>query len=280
MTKWIAVTLWVLLPWTAGCGVGGGVSLFNLPSSSLSGSGEDFTVLLASFSGAEHVQSANRCRKDTEDLTHWRGVYVVHEDNTSNVYWGRYSTIEDARKDMLVARQWTSRDGGHPFEVATIMTRPGDNPGRPEHDLRNATGYYTLVIAHFYNDEERGVRNRKQYAIENCEDLRAKGVEAYYLHGPRISMVTVGSFPRSAYITVEKDGVARAVANSPALRDTWDKYPYLAVNGYQELVSQSDRATGKMMKVPTASYVYTIPSRTASVDVPNRSGDEKPGQAP
>lgn len=276
---WAILALVTLL--AGGCGKGG-MSWFQAsdPAQAPAESADDegFTVLLTAFAGQDHVTVANSYRKSTEAATHWRNVYVVHEDSISNIYWGRYSNLEDAGKSLRTAQQWNRSGIEYPFASAMIVRIPGNNPGRPEYDLRNATGFYTLVIAHFYNDPEEGVKNRKQYAVDNCEELRKQGVEAYYFHGPRVSMVTVGSFPEKAYVTMtsEKEGYAMAVPNSDALKQVWDKYPCLAVNGYREQSTEVGIVSGKLEKKASPSYVFQIPRNTSTFAIPDRSGNPQP----
>ena len=67
-------------------------------------------------------------------------------------------------------------------------------------DLKQHAGMYSLQIG-FY-DEAFGKEFRKA-AEEMATILREDGVEAYYYHGPNISMVTVGLFDDSDLVKRE-----------------------------------------------------------------------------
>lgn len=275
---WLAVAAALIV---TGCSTTGGspLALFSKPPAD----DEDFTICLTTFSGLDHVAQSDKSRSATEAATGWKGIVVIHQDGSSSLLWGSYHTVADAQNDLAKSRQWTSSAGYQPFYTALIMRRPTDNPGSPEFDLANAQGDLTLVIGEFYNDPDKGITGRKQYAVDNCVDLRKKGQEAYYYHGPRTSLVTIGAFKNSAYKTVVgSDGFARAVPEDPALKKVLEAFPHLAVNGYEQVTLQTNLQTGQKEKRITVSYTTDIPHKKGGeiIHAPTSASQQEPRKAP
>jgi hypothetical protein len=218
-----------------------------------------YTILLCPpYAGADRARLSAEAKRKTQSATGWTGVYVVHEERTSGLYLGQYASQEEAERDLQRARQYKTPQGAQPFRTAVVTRRPGHRVGRPEWDLAGATGYYTVVIAEFYS--EPGVtEDRMELTVANCEDLRRQNVEAYYYHGPAKSYVTIGVFPVEAYRMEEtSDGGVRAVIEDERIAKILKERPYLAVNGYQEVVSLPNPVTGRLDRLYTSTYVHAI----------------------
>lgn len=241
---------------------------------------EGYTIRLSVFTGPHHVADSNRSKRATGELTGWKGLFVVHERSGSTLYRGHYATLASARKDQAVVRRWATPAKLRPFQLATIVRRTGHGPGPREWDLARTAGAYTVVIGMFYNDPKAGFRGRKRYAVANCRDLRAKDHEAYYFHGPAKSLVTIGSFPITAFKMVQlPNGAVRAVMNDERMKKIMKEFPYLAVNGYQEIIRAVNPQTGKVEERITATYVTGVPGnpsrpRPSRTD---RAGHPQPG---
>ena len=107
-------------------------------------------------------------------------------------------------------------------------------------DLRAAPEgtYFSLQIARF-ESEDNSVR--KTQALAYTKQLRDEGSEAYYYHGPNMSVVTVGSFKdavlRVGRVTKRADGSKRLVLPTPSTRYSpqvealQKKHPYHLLNG-------------------------------------------------
>jgi hypothetical protein len=214
---------------------------------------ESYTILLcAPYMGFDHVRDSAEGKRWTEEATKWKGVYVVHEERSSSLYMGRYADEGGAVADLAKIRVWKSTDGGQPFALAMVTKLAGERVGRPEWDLSGAKDpnwVYTVVIAEFYNVPKEGYTSRKQLAAANCEDLRSKGVEAFYFHGPAKSFLTIGVFPIDAFKTdfvpmgPDKTSSRMRFA-SEALKKVMHDYPYLAVNGRQAKLKGTDSYEG------------------------------------
>ncbi len=237
--------------------------------------GEGWSILLYTFRGPDHVAAADKCKAAVEKEAHWRDMFIYSEGETGDVFWGVYDKPEDAQKNLAIARAWKTSAHNAVFANAVILRRPTPNPGNPEWDIKplferalaratdaeirsHSLPYYTVVVAEFFNTEE--FHNRKQFAADYCADLRKQGYEAYYNHGPTVTKVSIGTFPAKAFTTVQKDGVATSTPTDPRLLALIAKFPYLAVDGYQEYVNHVNAATGQKEKKATVSYVDLIPN--------------------
>ena len=210
---------------------------------------ESFTILLcAPYMGFDHVRDAAEGKRWTEESTKWNGVYAVHEERSSSLYMGRYAEANQATADLGKIRGWKSAAGGQPFALAMMTRLAGERVGRPEWDLSGAKDpnwCYTVVIAEFYNVPEKGHTSRKQLAAANCEDLRNKGVEAFYFHGPAKSFLTIGVFPITAFKTITApNGFRQDDYSSEALRKVMHDHPFLAINGRQAKLKGSETYEG------------------------------------
>ncbi|HRP62572.1 MAG TPA: hypothetical protein PK400_04705 [Phycisphaerales bacterium] len=173
-----------------------------------------WAIVLGTFSGENHAQSASTMVRELQKITPQVASARVHSTtNGSLVIFGAYATPEDARatRDLKMVKELQS--GGrlvYPRAFLTRVTPPAARPGALHpHDLRsarrthpNVDPLYSLQIAvwsdfgsgQLSQDEIR--RRAEQYTAEQ----RAQGVEAYFHHDERerISIVTVGLFDRSA----------------------------------------------------------------------------------
>jgi len=277
-TKCIATAAFILLGALAGCGgddqqpstqQGGLFGNFLKPSAPPEPvTGDCFTILLTSFTDIEHVTRALKSKQATANSTGWSNLFVVHEDGRSSLMMGRYASVTAAAGDLKRANAFESRlpDGTlvRPFATAFVTRVPGPNPGRPEHDLNNASGYYSVVVAHFFNDPADRISNRKELAVECVEKMRQQGYEAYFQHGPSISLVTVGTFGENAFVSQKNaNGVVEARLADPKLKQVFRDFPHLIINGATEIVTRIDSATGQKVKGTTGTYVTLIPQQTA-----------------
>jgi len=228
-----------------------------------SGKEGGFTILLAVLTGPNHVELAKDYKRKTQQDAGWDGLYIVHEADHSDLYWGRYASAAAARADLAKAKKYRTPIGVPVFARAIIVPLPGEDIGPAEWNLKNVDGAFTVVIAEFYNDPDRGISGRKQYAVDNCRDLREKGYESYFYHGPVKSLVCIGSFPESSYPAVTEAGQVRRVIRDQRIHQIFQAFPNLAVNGYQEII-YLDPHKGRKQKVFTRSYIMAIPKEENS----------------
>lgn len=301
-------------PWMGGGASGGGPASPN-PLAGLLGGEDNYSVLLKVFRGGEvgqQIAEAKRYKEQTEKHAGWRGLFVVHRDGQSLLYWGGYRTMAAAEGNRGKARAYVTPAGVRVYAGAMIVPMPGKEAERPEWRLQDVGREYvfTVLLAIFYDVPEAEYVGRREFALRYCEQLRREGEEAYYWHGPRQSIVTVGRFPASA---VKLDRLDKTVAGIVETRSTGDrsklvmyrytgdvvdpqiaaifrKHPDLAVNGCQRMVTKPDIRTGRPTRMPDSTYLVVIPSEKedgtgsttapAGPDQPDRRGDAERRQAP
>jgi hypothetical protein len=256
----------------------------------------DYTILLQTFErtpqGPPHAYLAEQWKKSLSEKLGWKGLTVVTSADHSELYWGRFPTIEAARPSLKKAKDHRTPQKTAPFERAYITTSPGVNPGPPEWDLRNCKGAYTLVVADFQDVPKEDYTGRKEKAVAYCGELRQKGHDAYYHHGPSSSQVTIGSFGpeavRAETVLVPQPGGARPVkAERRVVADpkliALKKDPffhYRTWNGRQTFNVVKDASGKEASRTPVESYVAEVPEKADAAATINPIGDRQPRQAP
>ena len=259
--QWLIWTAAVLVGCLAhgGCGDGG---LTWRPFGSAGG--DEFTIHLYRYEGADHAERVVKGKDAAEKLAGWKGVFIVHEDNISTLYWGRYASRNAARDDLRRAKRWRTPDNNRPFQLQSyIAAYPGDEPGKAEWNLRKARGAYTVLVEVYFNDKMTKIRDRKRIAAQRCEELRDKGEQAYYYHGPANSLVTIGLFDESAIKMTRKrmKGGTREVVERiiPQMRSILMRHPYLYENGRRTEIWVPNLKTGKPQWIDRPTYPVRLP---------------------
>jgi len=259
---------------------------------------KQYTILLHTFSGPGHVRQSKFYRNKTEELAGWKDLELVHKDSHSELYWGRYVSMRAAEDDLKTANTWRAPNvNRRAFPYPKIVLIPGKDVGKPEHNLVNAKGYWTILVALFVDEPESNFvgRDRQQDAVVYCQWLRDQGYEAYYHHMSGRSQVTVGTFPeRAVGMKAQKNSKpdlfrirAKPVIRDPKMRKIMEtrKPPlhFLIVNRARELRVHrvpNPRVPGsvKSVKRVATSYPIPIPKRPASFITPG--SDEERFNAP
>jgi hypothetical protein len=189
----------LLAAWPAcagGAGAGGSAA-------SVIPQGARWTIYCAAFNGPGHAENARAVRDQMLRQTKLGDWYIVQTAGSSTLYYGYYREIDEktdaaeaarAAADRRAIGALTDAAGARIFPLAVVMPLDQPDPwSRPEWDLRNARGYWSLQIAAM-----RDRPDRRRLVAEAVEELRKQGIEAYYLHGPALSAICVGAFPENA----------------------------------------------------------------------------------
>jgi hypothetical protein len=167
--------------------------------------GAQFTIYCATVPGAGHIQQSTQFRDQLVRSTGMRDWYVVHKQDESTLYYGYYRSIERdedpkeaarARRDREKIDAMVDASGGRPFKNALVVQLAAPDPDAPpQWDLRNAPpgDYWSLQIAAY-----EGHPDRKKYAVDAVKGFRASNIPAYYYHGPTVSSVCLGTWPKHA----------------------------------------------------------------------------------
>ena len=203
----------------AGCASGGsgasGGSSQSLPSSSARGDRNvqasvdaprqaTVTIYCRDFTGPSHANIAERVRQQVQEVSGLKDFYLVRGEARTVLYYGFYTTLDPAvdrgeadraRADRRsIEALVDARTNARLFPAAIFEPlEPPDPPAPADWDLRNAKGYWTLLVATY-----AGAANYKQAAVDSVRDARKQGYEAYFLHKDNQSHVCIGSWPASA----------------------------------------------------------------------------------
>jgi hypothetical protein len=208
------------------------------------------TILLAEYRGPAPTNDALRVGKELADKG-LRDVFVVEGAGVASLCVGRYNSWQDKAADEMLKTVRTIRDASdqYPFVGVMLVPIPESMPQNPW-PLEKAKGPFTLHVASW----EASGRTAKAQAYG--AELRAQGYEAYVLHGPRLSIVTIGSFGPEVYddpSAVGRPGAKPKIVNSTIL-ELQKKFPSVRLEG--ELPPQEAR-------IPPCPII--IPGREAPV---------------
>ena len=229
---------------------------------------DSYTVLLKVFSTANHAEDAAYYKAQMERLAGWNDLFIAAGDEHSELYWGRYPTMQAAAERLKTAKAYRSPAGMTPFPTALVVPVPGSDIGPPEWNLLSAPGEYTVVVAVFYDVPDANYYGRKNHAVEYCRQLREQGRQAFYHHGPSQSNVTVGLFGSTAVRKVVTDRAIRLEIVAPRVQAIVKDFKHLAVNGYTEKRTVIDKATNRPKQVTAEPYLVEIPEKGRAAETP------------
>jgi hypothetical protein len=160
-----------------------------------------WTIFCDSVSGVGHIENARILRSRLVTLTGLHGWYVIHSDRESSLYYGYYrddaADKKRAEADRLKVANLSDRYGNHLVRGGLLQPIVAPDPAAPlEWNLVNTpkNSYWSIEIATF-----AGNPKRKEAAVQMVRELRTKGeTQAYYFHGPTVSSVCIGAWPREA----------------------------------------------------------------------------------
>ncbi|GJQ29010.1 MAG: hypothetical protein HBSAPP03_08940 [Phycisphaerae bacterium] len=191
---------------------------------------------------------AARLEKQGKVLAVTYGSYASATDESALAELRRIRTLEiDGRMPyagaMLIppAFEGSAVVGGE-MDLATLKKRVGKRAA------------FTLQIAAYERADGKDalpedLAEIRKAAEEAARRLRQDGDEAFYYHGPRRSMVTVGVFSEKEYDTT------RPGRESPLLKLLREKYPFNLVNGAPIRVRTRANPEG----VVQPSFVVAVP---------------------
>ncbi|MEX2218182.1 MAG: hypothetical protein WD749_05425 [Phycisphaerales bacterium] len=217
-------------------------------------------IVIAAFKGDDRNDAAAHGLRQVQGEGGLPGAYLEQRGEMLVIAYGKYTGPMDKRAvaDLDRIKKIEVVVGGspqRPFE-ACFLSPPADIPGTvPEFDLRNArklTGdwvLYTLQVGVYSREDGKeataaDMAEFRKAAEQAVVQLRREGDPAYYYHGPRRSMVTVGLFGMDDF-----DPQAPGV-ESPVLRKLRQKYPHNLLNGMgvRRTIKITDPKTGAQVK--------------------------------
>ncbi|MEM1109047.1 MAG: hypothetical protein AAGH99_10200 [Planctomycetota bacterium] len=200
---------------------------------------QTYAVELGTFTGANRTGEALEFASTARTQGQIADVWSLDRNNLTTVYAGRYPRQDhpEAQAQLRNVRK-AKIDGRRAFSKAQLVPILGGQSTRDPNDLRQHSGFRTLVVAVFepdYGDDFRRV------AEATADKLRTEHeVGVYFYHGPNQSLVTAGLFTLRDFVPV--NGVD---TYGPAIRQMQQRFPHTRRNG--ELIPA---------KQPTAEAPY------------------------
>jgi hypothetical protein len=196
---------------------------------------DGYAIFLANFEGGDRQSKADAYVRRVVSQTRFPDVWVKAVGNRVVVYRGRYSDpLQSAAVQDLDQTRLALVDGDNAFATAAIVPLgEGFEAVTGRYDLRQHSGMYSLQIGYF--DEQYGPDFRK--AAEKAVDrFREQGEDAFYYHGPNISMITIGLYTIDDVqqeVTKQADGtdVIQPVYSERVL-EVQRRYPFNVPNGH------------------------------------------------
>jgi hypothetical protein len=214
--------------------------------------GSQWAILLETFSGPTRQERVRERLEELREHTGMRRLWSVEHEETMYLYRGQYPKRNDltAIRDLRRTHN-TIFKGKRPYQEAKLVAlneKKAPNLAA-EFDLRSFPGMYTLQIEIF--TREMG-KKYQTIAEERAAKLRKDGAKAYFYHGRRMSIVTIGLFDyQDAFVT----GRTGQDQYAPEILKIQDKHPFHSANGKTIEERRGGRLTKQkslLVKVPTS----------------------------
>lgn len=230
-----------------------------------------WSIALATFRADTEAGAANSALARVRMMPGMSEAYLDDRGRTLVVAYGRYEAPgSTAAKRDLARIQQLKVGGERPFSRAVLSppssgSRVGDAAGLELRNARRSDGdgevLYTLQIGVYWrpDGQEPTAAEQAEFraaAEKAAADLRREGIEAYYYHGPRKSMVTVGSFTAKEYDpSPQQINPMSPPKQSSELLQLREKFPYNLENGRAIKRTLAGASEGRI----DPSFVVVIP---------------------
>ncbi len=211
-------------------------------------------IMLETFKGKDAAAQATQRLGQVSAQLKRDDIEVRATEAGAALILGSYAKPGDAaaQRDLKMIREFEASPGFRPYSSAFMAPPAGHDRGAaPEMDLatvRRRLGadpgeLFTLQIAVYETPDKPD--EAKRTAEKAAKVLRDQGERAFYHHGPRRSMVTIGLFS-------ERD-VDRTTgrAMNPEITRLKQAYPLNLLNGqYPIKMGESGQQPSQLVKVP------------------------------
>ncbi|MCC6320957.1 MAG: hypothetical protein IT438_05905 [Phycisphaerales bacterium] len=224
-----------------------------------------WTIVLAVFRGEEQGKLAELGAHKVQTEGRLPGAFVEKRGGATVVAYGRYDSSDaESVKEELKRIQQMEIGGQRPYEYA-MLAPPLDkaDPGTlPQYNLLQAhvrygeSALYTLQVGVYGRDDinqpkEADLKEVRRAAEQAALKLRQEGEEAFYYHGPRRSMVTVGVFDNKDF------DPSAPTFKSARLREAMKRHPNNLYNGAGIIERRKGETQGRMQ----SSTLVAVPKK-------------------
>ncbi|MBX3394609.1 MAG: hypothetical protein KF841_04490 [Phycisphaerae bacterium] len=256
-----------------------GGSLAELFGGGSRSSREIWTIECNAFEGKGRRETADRLATMLKkvDRIDARRVSVEHGEQSSKIFYGEYplryveartdgkektrgdlviELSDEIKRDLRFIRELAFGEQ-YPFFSARMIPKPESFVGKPEWDLKNAKGVYTLNVGVTYPTAT--LHDYKQAAYLWVEDLRKRGYEAYYYFATDKSQasICVGTFGEDAFV-IDPSG-RRGYSPKVKSLQAREEFKYNLENGHPVYNLVRNPETNRREKIPNYSFLARIP---------------------
>jgi hypothetical protein len=239
------------------------------PASPGSDAAQSWSIVIVAFRGPDQDADAATGLARIRSVGGLGEAYTRREGNTTVIAFGHYPSADDAKARADLARiHDLDVEGGKPFAGAVLAPPQSTGTGRvPDLDLRRARAdfgkdaLYTLQIAAYGRGDGLPPQSPSERAefVRAAEDaasqLRREGEQAFYYHGPNMSLVTIGVFGPDDY------DIQHPERQSDRLRAAREAHPDCLLNGKGMKVRvRGVPANSPNAMRPASSFIVAIPA--------------------
>ncbi len=201
-----------------------------------------WSIVIAAYRGEDRNARAQRDVANVQTQAGLVGAYVEDRGDATVIAYGRYESPDDRRaiNDLQLVRE-TEYDNARPFAGAMLSPPSRVKSGsKPEWDLRNVKEMMGDWVIYSLQIGAYGVIDRRPSASELEEfrdaaeqavyQLRREGEQAFYYHGPTMSMVLIGAWGDRDF-EPSTSPMLPPRYEAPAIREAKRKFPYNLFNG-------------------------------------------------
>lgn len=203
-----------------------------------------WAIRVAEFTGNNRGEQATALVEKLRSESTLGRFWIEELSGRATVYQGQYPNARSPDAAETLAEIQQLKVAGRSFERAAIVEiNPRGRRVADPHDLSQFFGFYSLQVG-FY-DEAAG--DRYAAAEQAVRALREEGHDAYYYHGPNVSLVTVGLFTYDeAFVTTDSRLAARSTVDvyGPPVRELQKQFPHNLGNGRTLVQKVKDKKIG------------------------------------
>ncbi|MCC7145776.1 MAG: hypothetical protein IT443_04965 [Phycisphaeraceae bacterium] len=197
---------------------------------------EGYAIVLKRYDGPRRQREAEALVRRLATELSVPDVWVREESGKAVVYRGRYpdAGVATAQNDLRQTQMLMLGDKRAFEDAALVPLSLGSAVAYNPMDLKRVgvQGYYTLQVAFFDENTGPGFRG---LAENYARELIQKGEKAFYYHGPKMSLVTVGLFDESDLLQVQQEGPGGvpiiAQMYGPRVKELQQKFSHNLGNG-------------------------------------------------
>ncbi|MBI1190606.1 MAG: hypothetical protein GC200_08025 [Tepidisphaera sp.] len=224
----------------------------------------EWSIVIATARGEGAQEAIQGAAEKVRTKGNLPGAYAEQRGDAWVVAYGHYPSFADstAQHDLETIKN-IEIDSAKPFAGAVLAPPITDHiaGGLPQYDLANLKARegkraaFTLQVGVYDPGDkptDEDLKLVRETAEQAAAELRREGEQAYYYHGPRRSMVTIGAFSQDE-VKLSRSGTPTL---SPRIKELQKRFPLNLVNGKGLMVAPAkDESKGHLQP----SFLVGVP---------------------